>query len=83
MPGYYSSILAITALNYNREAIISNCLSSNIQFIEGGKEALEQLDKEVQELNKANWDTAPYAILRFAFQATLIVVIALVLLYRE
>ena len=54
MPGYRSSILAITALNYNREAIISNCLSSNIKFIGGGKEALEQLDKEIRELNNAN-----------------------------
>ena len=42
------------ALNYNREAIISNCLSGDIQFIEGRKEALEQLNKEVKELNKAN-----------------------------
>ena len=83
MPGYYSGILAIMALNYNREAIISNCLSSDIQFIEGRKEALEQLDKEVRELNKANQDAVPYAILRFAFQAALIAVIALVLLYRE
>ena len=41
MPGYYSSILAITALDYNREAIISNCLSSDIKFIEGRKEALK------------------------------------------
>ena len=41
MPGYYSDILAITALNYNRKAIISNYLSSNIKFIEGRKEALE------------------------------------------
>jgi len=29
------------ALNYNGEAIISNCLFGDIQFIEGGKEALE------------------------------------------
>ena len=41
MPGYRGGILAITALNYNREAIISNCLSGDIKFIEGGKEALE------------------------------------------
>ena len=47
MPGYRSSILAITALNYNGEVIMSNCLSSNIKFIEGGREALEQLDKEI------------------------------------
>ena len=46
MLGYRSSILAITALNYNREAIMSNCLSSDIKFIKGRKEALEQLDKE-------------------------------------
>ena len=47
IPGYYSGILAIMVLNYNREAIISNCLSGDIKFIEGGKEALEQLDKEI------------------------------------
>jgi len=28
--GYCGGILAIMALNYNREAIISNCLSGNI-----------------------------------------------------
>ena len=33
---------------------MSNCLSGNIKFIEGGKEALEQLDKEIWELNNAN-----------------------------
>jgi len=47
MPGYHSGILAITALNYNREAIISNYLFGDIQFIKGRKEALKQLDKEV------------------------------------
>jgi hypothetical protein len=41
MLGYYSGILAIIALNYNREAIIFNCLSSDIKFIEGRREALE------------------------------------------
>jgi len=41
VPGYHGGTLAITALNYNREAIISNCLSGNIRFIEGGKEALK------------------------------------------
>ena len=55
MPGYCGSTLAIIALNYNGEAIISNCLSSDIKFIEGRKEALEQLDKEIRELNNANW----------------------------
>ena len=83
MPGYRGGTLAIMALDYNREAIISNCLSGDIQFIEGGKKALEQLDKEVQELNKANQDTAPHAILKLAFWAALIVTIALVLPYRE
>jgi len=38
VPGYHSGILAITALDYNGEAIISNCLSGNIRFIEGKKE---------------------------------------------
>jgi hypothetical protein len=41
IPGYCGGILAITALNYNREAIISNCLSGDIKFIEGRREALE------------------------------------------
>jgi len=41
VPGYHGGILAITELNYNRAAIISNCFSGDIQFIEGGKEALE------------------------------------------
>jgi len=41
VPGYRGGILAITALNYNGEVIISNYLSGNIRFIEGGKEALE------------------------------------------
>jgi hypothetical protein len=54
MPGYRGGTLAIMALDYNREAIISNCLSGDIKFIEGGKEALEQLDKEIRELNNAN-----------------------------
>ena len=62
VPGYYSGILAITALNYNKEAIISNCLSGDIQFIKGGKKALEQLNKEVKELNKTNWATRPSLI---------------------
>jgi len=35
------------ALDYNGEAIISNCLFSDIWFIKSKKEALEQLDKEV------------------------------------
>ena len=83
MPGYHSGILAITALNYNREAIISNYLFGDIQFIKGRKEALKQLDKEVQELNKANQDATPYTILRLTFWATPIVTIALVFLYRE
>jgi len=47
VPGYCGGTLAITALDYNREAIMSNCLSGDIRFMEGGKEALEQLDKEV------------------------------------
>jgi len=41
MPGYRSGILAITVLDYNGEAIMSNYLSGDIQFIKGGKEALE------------------------------------------
>ena len=41
VPGYRSGILAITALNYSGKAIMSNCLFSNIQFIEGRKEALK------------------------------------------
>ena len=47
VPGYRGSTLAITALNYNREATMSNCLSGDIWFIKGRKEALEQLDKGV------------------------------------
>jgi len=45
--GYRGGTLAIMALNYNGEVIMSNCLSSDIRFMEGGKEALEQLDKEI------------------------------------
>ena len=77
MPGYRSGILAITVLNYNREAIISNCLSGNIKFIEGRKEALEQLDKEIWELNNTN-QTA-----RLVSQALPILAAAIALLYRK
>ena len=45
--GYYSNTLVITALNYNGEAIMFNCLFNNIQFIKNKKEALKQLNKEV------------------------------------
>ena len=45
--GYCGGILAITALNYNGEVIIFNCLFGNMWFIKGKKEALEQLDKKV------------------------------------
>jgi len=47
VPGYRGGIIVITELNYNGVSITSNCFSGDIQFIEGGKEALEQLDKEV------------------------------------
>ena len=47
IPGYRGGTLAITALNYNGEAIMSNYLSGDIRFIEGGKEALKNLNKEV------------------------------------
>jgi len=47
VPGYRSGTLAITELDYNRVAIMSNCFSGDIQFIKGRKEALEQLDKEI------------------------------------
>jgi len=47
VPGYRGGILAIIALNYNGEAMTPNCLFGDIQFIEGKKEALKQLDKVV------------------------------------
>ena len=52
-------------------------------FMEGGKEALEQLDEEVKELNKANWAAAPYFLVRLTYFAAPMLVVALVLLYRE
>ena len=62
---------------------MSNCLSGNIRFMEGRKEALEQLDKEVQELNKANWATRPSLMVKLVSQALPILIAAIVLLYRK
>jgi len=47
VPGYRGGRLIIAVINYNGAIIRSNCFSGNIQFMEGRKEALEQLDKEV------------------------------------
>jgi hypothetical protein len=51
--------------------------------MEGRKEALEQLDKEVKELNKANWAAAPYFLVRLAYFTAPMLAVALVLPYRE
>ena len=80
VPGYHSGRLIIVVIDHNRAIMRSNCFFSNIQFIKGGKEALEQLDKEVQELNKANWAITNPFWLRFMYFVAPIIVLALVVL---
>ena len=41
VPGYCGGRLIIVEINYNGASMRSNCFSGNIQFIKGGKEALE------------------------------------------
>jgi len=51
--------------------------------MESGKEALEQLDEEVKELDEANWAAVPHFLVRLVYFAAPMLVVALVLLYRE
>ena len=62
---------------------MSNCFSGDIQFMEGRKEALKQLDKDVQELNKANWAAGPPLIIKIVSWALLMLAAAVALLYRK
>jgi len=62
---------------------MSNCLSGDIRFMEGGKEALEQLDKEVQELDKANWAAGPSLAVKLVSWALPMLAAAIVLPYRK
>ena len=78
--GYYGGRLIIAVINYNGVIMRSNCFSGDVQFIEGGKEALEQLDKKVQELNKANQATMDPFWLKFIYFITPIIALAIVLL---
>ena len=80
VPCYCGGRLIIAEINYNGVSIRSNCFSGNVQFIEGGKEALEQLDKEVQELDETNWAAVDPFWLRFVYFAAPIIVLALVVL---
>ena len=75
--------MIITKLNYNRALITSNCFSSNIQFIEGGKEVLEQLDKEVYKLNATNWATGPSLVIKLLSWTLPMLVAAIALVYRK
>ncbi|OCL11878.1 hypothetical protein AOQ84DRAFT_422051 [Glonium stellatum] len=83
VPGYRGGTLAITALDYNGEAIISNCLSGDIQFMEGGKEALEQLNKEVKELDEANWAAGPSLMAQLVSWTLPMLAVAIVLPQRK
>ena len=51
-PSYYSNSVILGEFEYKGVLIRSKAYSSNIAFIKGGKEALEQLKIYIQELDK-------------------------------
>ena len=66
-PSYRSGRVILAELKYKGALIRSRAYSSDIAFIEGRKEALEQLEIYIQELNKATWATTPPFAFRFIY----------------
>ena len=82
-PSYRGGRVILAELKHKGALTRSRAYSGDIAFIEGGKEALEQLEIHMQELDKATWDTAPPFAFRFIYWAVPMLIAAMALPYRQ